>query len=161
MKLTPILAMLGALPLPLAAISSADLKAPTKPLSPVDCGCSLEGESTSSAQLQPRSGPPQPPLPPCPPHWTGCTITNTYTDWWCASGGIFQTCETTGDNDGDGIWGENHFWQKRDVIYRNCNGTNYIECKKFVGATVPGQPGQDMCCSNTFSEPLCPVGSCR
>ncbi len=160
MKTLIIFAIAGALPLPLLGLSQPKLESPNLNQNDLGCGCSVEPAQTGSEDANGRvARNPTPARPPCPP-FVDCVKTNTVNQTWCASGGIFQTCETEGDNDGDGIWGENHFLQGRTLEYWNCYTSNYVVCPPWQGLTVPGHPNQDQCCATSGSEPGCPTGSC-
>jgi hypothetical protein len=150
-----IAATMGVAPLTVLGLMGMIAKPPLAPFSTDDCGCSVNPTEA------PLRAPLSPLLPECPEGLSeNCTLQSTSEVFWCKSGGVFFTCETTGDNDSDGIFGELHFWMHRYDQYYQCYTGNYIVCGDWQPAMVPGQ-SQQKCCSNTTEPPACPPGSCQ
>lgn len=145
--------------LPLATLTKTPSMESSTPLIKENksCGCSIDSkpQSTPQAKAMKRACVAKADVEQL------CTLTSTTLETWCASGGIFAYCETDGDNDGDGIYGEPHFMQKRYILTYNCTTGPYVVCGDWTPMKIGGgSSGQDVCCKTTAPQPPCPANSC-
>ncbi|OWU65016.1 MAG: hypothetical protein CBB60_006855 [Armatimonadetes bacterium Cent15-Ar3] len=158
-----ILMLMSAVPLvTLATLAPSTTSTATTKAKSVKCGCTL-AEQNEYVAAQERVSNIQPLVKACIDKADLdllCQQGPTTMETWCASGGIFQTCETDTDKDGDGIVGEPHFMQKRYLIKYTCTTGTFYVCGNWMPMKDnSGGSNQDVCCSTSTAPPACPPNS--
>ncbi len=160
-----ILILLGALPI----IAANSFELPVKPSetsqSSKSCGCTT-AENDFALKNKGARGGITPMRRACPVRADLdllCTQGGTTLETWCNDKGIFQTCESNGDdNDGDNIFSEHHFMMKRYLVNYACESGTFIVCGNWQHMKIGGgTSNQDVCCSSAQTEPPCPPNSCK